>query len=243
MSDILKELFENFVVNTPPSVDQTHIKGHSILWFGNMDAYKKSERRIVTVGLNPSSAEFDEARFEGAEKAIKEHDLESYGKVLNSYFFKNPYVKWFKVYNKVLGYMDASYGGILETQHTNTAIHIDCVPIATIDKWSKLSRKEKKSLLGAYQSHLKKILSCLNPDIVVVSVNAPIVNMLFRVQENEPINEGSTIGNGYIRCYRLNDDFTVADVGSHLLIWGKCWNVPFGAVKASKTEEVFKKYR
>ena len=34
-----------------------------ILWFGDMDAYFRSEIRVITVGLNPSIREFSEPRF------------------------------------------------------------------------------------------------------------------------------------------------------------------------------------
>lgn len=238
----LKELFEKFAVKMPKEVNGSLTKGYPILWFGDLNAYAESKCHIVTIALNPSCMEFVEERFVGAKIAIVKSDFKRYGDAMNKYFKANPYKKWFNSYNQVINYLGASYGGKMTVgSERDTAIHLDFVPIATCPKWSDLPQKYRKVLIETYLPHLKEMLGLLDPDIIIMSVNKCLVNLLFEDIENQrPINEEFANDNNYIRYYRLNKDYKVDDKGTRKLIWGRCRNVPFGAISKSHREKFFK---
>ena len=107
-----------------------------ILYFGDLCEFLVSPLRILTVGLNPSDAEFPVANpFERFPLASVSPAL--IPKALNEYFSIAPYKQWFNSLEPILTGFDASYYG----NKTNTAIHTDLLsPIATNPTWSKLSK-------------------------------------------------------------------------------------------------------
>ncbi len=64
-----------------------------ILYFVDLESYSRSALKIVTVGLNPSDAEFLEDRFRTHE--IRLGCLGDLERSLSEYFKYNPYRKWF----------------------------------------------------------------------------------------------------------------------------------------------------
>lgn len=115
-----------------------------IVWFGNIEAYFKSQVKIVTVGLNPSYNEFPEVyrskaspRFKG--KTLNANNLYT---SLNEYFNFNPYKSWFAHFEGCLNRLGASFGGQMSKGivYKNTAISIDFFSSsATNPTFSKLS--------------------------------------------------------------------------------------------------------
>lgn len=138
-----KEPFEFVVKNALP-----------VIWFGNLEKYKASKQKIVTVGINPSNQEFPfgaKPRFD-VPSLLPENEEKIYD-TLNNYFVANPYWGWFTQYEKILeGSFDCSYGGQLQAYNAfvnNTAIHIDCCSaIATNPPWGKLSDSKNKKSFG-----------------------------------------------------------------------------------------------
>jgi hypothetical protein len=72
-----------------------------ILFFGNLDRYRRSGCRIITVAKNPSSQEFPSGnpflRFPNANQSNN-----AYLAALSNYFDATPYDLWFSAYAKVL---------------------------------------------------------------------------------------------------------------------------------------------
>lgn len=77
-----------------------------ILYFGDLGAYENSERRIITVGVNPSFEEFPQSnpwlRFPRCGRAyspanpVAAPPIQDYRTDLNSYFDSpTAYMKWF----------------------------------------------------------------------------------------------------------------------------------------------------
>ena len=115
-----------------------------IVWFGNMEKYESSPKKIVTIGINPSWKEFEEPRFDMVD-LTSDNAIDKLRNTLNLYFEYNPY-DWFNNFEKVLPTLDASY---YEKKATNTAIHIDIYSaIATNPIWRYLSDDEKKIFNG-----------------------------------------------------------------------------------------------
>lgn len=124
LSDIMDAYWADFVEKR----EYTFVVKPSIpiIWFGDMEAYQKSKRKIVTVAINPSNNEFSEikntppysfCRFHGGEKlwekdVLTADDKELLYSSLNSYFKDNPYTFWFNAYEKPLNCLDATRTGI-----------------------------------------------------------------------------------------------------------------------------------
>lgn len=163
LSNLLEEMrghFKNHQDNK--AVVQSSIP---ILFFGDLDAYRNSKKRILTVALNPSDKEFSEARFDVSPSTLSNDSR--YIKTLSEYFESNPYRFWFNHFEKLLQTIGASYysrtsrpnfATITPDAETdfNRALHTDvCSPIATSVTWSKLKSKEdtllKKNCKGLGQ--------------------------------------------------------------------------------------------
>jgi len=158
-------------------------KSIPILFFGDLDAYRNSKKRILTVALNPSDKEFSEARFDVSPSTLS--DDSQYIKTLSEYFESNPYRFWFNHFEKLLQTIGASYysrtsrpifAAIKPDAETdfNRALHTDiCSPIATSVTWSKLKSKEdillKQELQRAGTKIWRDLIEYLNPDIILIS--------------------------------------------------------------------------
>lgn len=147
-----------------------------ILYFGDLDAYRASKLRVITVGVNPSGEEFPAhapwSRFPVAEMAVTddvEPFLPDYLDALNSYFRLDPYDLWFGSYEPALNGMGASYydGAIA------TAIHTDvCTPVPTSPAWRRLNRAEWRFLAPGGVELWHRLVEELEPHVVLASVGA-----------------------------------------------------------------------
>ena len=143
-----------------------------ILFFGDFEAYTASSVRVVTVGSNPSSAEFPEGsfrRFPGCD-GITAAEGERYLRGLCSYFYydADPYRGWFRFYDVALGGAEASY---YPGRKPSTALHTDFgSPVATNPTWSGLGEPERRALQGKGGALWRRLLEILKPEIVLLSV-------------------------------------------------------------------------
>ncbi|MHB1000449.1 MAG: hypothetical protein ACYC27_14515 [Armatimonadota bacterium] len=150
-----------------------------ILYFGDSIEYFKSTKRIVTVGLNPSKAEFPPdnpfKRFPEAE-CLSYNDIASgeekhsikYLSALNSYFSTEPYGRWFdSAYKHILAGLDTDF----YSDTANTALHTDlCSPLATDPTWSKLNYNARNMLEPSGIKLWHDLIEFLQPDLVLMSV-------------------------------------------------------------------------
>ena len=141
-----------------------------ILFFGDLDAYRGSPLRVLTVGLNPSLEEFPARepflRFPFAAE-VASGDRDPYLKALAAYFRTDPYRNWFRHFEPLLGGTQASY----YPGEASTALHTDiCSPVATNPTWSRLG-EDDRSILEADGGPLwHALLEALEPHLVVLSV-------------------------------------------------------------------------
>lgn len=155
-----------------------------VLWFGDEKAYRKSNLKIVTVGINPSFSEFEDKshltdvnfRFPGITTYPS---IADYEKAMNGYFWNNPYKKWFNPIEQALNTINASFGGKMSSQDFgNAAIHIDYhAPVATKPVWSHLCPLCVESLTNSFSKYFDSLVSELQPDIMIMfgSVGANFV--------------------------------------------------------------------
>ena len=204
-----------------------------IVWFGDYEAYSSSPTKIITVGLNPSDREFGNPtqpctslRFPAYTGCVC-----SLIKALNGYFHINPYNDWFKSgFEPILNGLNASYYG----GKTNTALHTDiCSPWATNPTWSKLPRAERETLMKEGFPLWMKLIQKLAPDIILFSIPQRHIDRLKTesnglLTQNQPLCIINTDSKGIIRKRPIV--IGEGAYGSALAIFGKTWNVPFGAL-------------
>ena len=141
-----------------------------ILFFGDLDAYRASPLRVLTVGLNPSLREFPEdapfRRFPLAE-GVTVGEPDRYLEALSAYFRTDPYGGWFSAFEPLLNGLGSSY----YPGEDSTALHTDiCSPVATDPTWSSLDEAARSALEADGGPLWHTLLEALRPHVVAVSV-------------------------------------------------------------------------
>ncbi len=125
--------------------------------------------RVATLGLNPSNREFvdnhgleltgSERRFPTLSSleldcwsAATETHIGAIADSLRNYFHRNPYDRWFKSLDYLLGGTGCSY------YEPGDACHLDLVPFATSQKWGALSRAQRNALLDMAGGTLGQVI-------------------------------------------------------------------------------------
>ncbi|MGI8915768.1 MAG: hypothetical protein ACR2JY_18635 [Chloroflexota bacterium] len=145
-----------------------------ILFFGDIESFRGSPVRVVTVGLNPSRAEFPPdrplARFPaaaGLRELNSTRDSDRYVAALSNYFREDPYRAWFATYDGLLEGLDASFNDGC----ANTALHTDiCSPVATNPTWSRLVQSARAALMPPGLALWHDLIRLLQPHVLLVSV-------------------------------------------------------------------------
>jgi len=198
-----------------------------ILYFGDQPAYARSRTRVITIGLNPSQAEFPAAdrfsRFPGAYAIGPEPQyLES----LNRYFTVAPLWRWFNTYSGLLEGLDTSF-----TTSTNTALHTDLgSPVATSPTWSKLGRSQRRELAAAGVPIWADLVRQLLPHVILVSVAREWLDLIpFPVQDDLGAIETLTARRKRPYPFRARRVRVTAEHDA-LLVSGPGSTTPFGNV-------------
>lgn len=177
---LLEELFDKYTLEKRTSVMKDLIP---ILWFGDVEAYGRSPKKIITVSLNPSNNEFG-----NLAKGINNTTLyrfpdyvgtiDSLKLAYDNYFKKdkNPYNAWFK----------ASFGSVLQSfsashyeGNINTAIHTDiAIPYATNPTWTGLTREDKEYFEPIGQKIWHDLVTILEPDLILISASKDFQNKI-----------------------------------------------------------------
>jgi hypothetical protein len=148
-----------------------------VLFFGDLDGYRRSALRVITVGVNPSGEEFPAAapwsRFPGSDvssAAATREQIDQYLGSLNNYFDgPDPYRRWFdRSYEPVLNGLGGSY----YRNDTFTALHTDvCTPLPTTPTWRFLSQAEQRALIVDGVPLWHRLVDELAPDVILASVS------------------------------------------------------------------------
>lgn len=214
-----------------------------INWFGDKEAYKDSDIRIITVGLNPSHMEFREHKQDSFSSKIRFSDfdgkLPSLWAAYSNYFKNKPY-KWFhQGFEHVLNGLDASYGGLYNqnNKYHNTALHTDfCSTWATDPTWSKLSKKEQIELMQDGVEDWRHRVSRLKPDIIIFSLPDKYIQMLFTPDDMQNLFTYKEDKNGKPR--KSSVDIKMSRYDEALCIFGKTRNIPFGMLSNEQKEDL-----
>lgn len=159
-----------------------------ILYFGNLDAYRKSELKVITVGKNPSDNEFrlnKNDSFSFVRFSEWKDDSRNLISALNPYFENKPLKQWFSCFEPILNGLSASY---YKSNYNSTALHTDiCSPLATNPTWSKLSKETQSVLYEEGFEIWKELIEELQPDIMLVSIPRALFSSVFRSSGDELI--------------------------------------------------------
>jgi hypothetical protein len=204
-----------------------------ILFFGDLRRYLASPVRIVTVGLNPSRAEFPcKDRWKRFPKACgfdaMTRDATFYQKyvaTLSDYFRTDPYMKWFNAYEHILKGMDGSYCD----GACNTALHTDiCSPLATDPTWSRLDPIHRDALESRGTSLWHRLIMYLAPDVLLVSIaKGRRDKITFQPTSEWKIFHTIPRGNPY---HVQTQSICVNEGKDTCVIFGRAANTPFGTV-------------
>jgi len=218
-----------------------------IPYFGDIEAFLGSPKKIVTAALNPSNVEFVNrcgARFDVAAGLADAAGLEA---TLSHYFKCNPYSKWFRSFEPVLNGLGASYRGkISNAGYPATALHLDlCTPIATHPTWSRLTKEMQEELLGDGQQIFCELIDALKPDMIIASVGEKHIRPLHDIfAENSSWEEvvifRNTQSGAPFRAPLRVKKRAMRPMESHrpLFINGTAANTPFGRFSTERKFEV-----
>ena len=209
-----------------------------IIYFGDDRRYFASHRKIITVGLNPSCAEFpDEDRFRRFPKARQltpdSFTPETHLAALRDYFREDPYHKWFRPsFEWILNGLDASY----YDGAPNTALHTDLFsPLATDPTWSRLGER-RLHLESQGVSLWHRIVERLAPDVIIISVARTYLDKIRfdRLHEWRTIHTVDRTNPFEVGAMRVR----IAEDKTALLVFGQAANIPFGTVSRSDKKHI-----
>ncbi|GIV35621.1 MAG: hypothetical protein KatS3mg031_3156 [Chitinophagales bacterium] len=214
-----------------------------ILYFGDLDAYQKSELKIITVGKNPSDNEFRLNKEEPfsfirfPKWCSKQRNLI---KALNPYFEHKP-LQWFSCFEPILNGATASY--YQKKGYSNIALHTDiCSPLATNPTWSKLSPETQKLLFTDGFEIWKQLVNELQPDIIFVSIPIKLFKDAFK-----PNSQGQLLiefkykkdGTPRKKPYRVElFEYTLNNKKKVKVVFGQAANTPFGTISDKQKNEI-----
>lgn len=155
IKDIVVEYIRNFDEKSKlfPFIIQPSIP---IVWFGDLDKYLNSKRKILTVGYSPSNKEFDGKRFDTRNY----ENADNLAKTLNEYFKKQPHLEYFCKFENVLRKLNASYW---ENAFSFSAIHINMYTAIATETEAQRKQIQRMDLF-------KKLLKTLSPDVIITSM-------------------------------------------------------------------------
>ena len=176
----LEQLYERAIAHYRAFEAESFVVSGSIpiLYFGNLAAYRASRIKIVTVGLNPSDAEFSVDRFGLAQMDVV--TPATLARSLSAYFEANPYYQWFDpAFETLLQPLGASFYEAHPrgrqrawwAEQSNRALHTDLgTPLATSPTWSGLTPDQRERLRAIGFPLWRDLIRQLDPDLILVSV-------------------------------------------------------------------------
>lgn len=200
-----------------------------IIWFGDMEAYFRSDIRVVTVGLNPSCEEFEGNHIRFIIPKEPDYANGFIYRAYNGYFHCAPYDRWFRYYERILQCLNCgvSYGGnkLGNPAARNVALHIDFYSsFATMPTWGAFGKEQKAAIKSDLFSELYDFLK---PDIVLFSFAKNDILAHFQLTKGYMVYEDEK----FVEVYHKERTF---------FIWGRNFNgAPWGSVSDVRCNNIF----
>jgi hypothetical protein len=219
-----------------------------ILYFGDLKGYfSESNRfRTITVGINPSLAEFPRhnpfQRFGGFDM-LRLHEnrgdktfQDCYVEVLSKYFRCCPY-EWFDSFEDFFEGMECSF----YDDAPSLALHTDLrSPLATNSAWADLSRGDRRRLRQMGEPLWIKLVAYLKPRAIIFAVDPePLYDASgWKVIHSVVKKKDGTRRERPYELRHHHDSKTGADLFHAPMV-----NVPFGSITNEEKHMLGKKVR
>ncbi|MCL1673004.1 hypothetical protein [Elizabethkingia ursingii] len=150
-----------------------------VLYFGNI-----MNSKIATIGLNPSDKEYYDSNGQSYDRFLNKESLQikSWSDISDEEIFKikmsfdyyfdhKPYKSWFNKLEGLLAKGEYSY----YFPYRNM-VHLDIVPVATINKWGGLSLSEKDILINGFGNYLEYLIKESHIEICILNGQGVVDN-------------------------------------------------------------------
>jgi hypothetical protein len=215
------------------------VESMPIAYFGDLCAYQKSEKRIITVGLNPSSQEFPSSnpylRFpnNNYQQLLENEDYKLYEKLLCKYYQESPYLRWFNSFKAILKGLNASY--LDSSELPNRVLHTDiCSPVPTDPTWNNLSKSDKNKLLQDGQEIWHSLVEILQPHLILISVaECYLKSIKFERTTWDVIHTIANSQDGILRNRPYEVKLAQLQISHNFkthICFGRAANTPFGLI-------------
>ena len=214
-----------------------------ILFFGDLDAYRASPLRVLTVGLNPSLREFPAGkpfqRFPLLNGRSTDREPGRYLEAMSAYFRTDPYRGWFSAFERVLDGAGTSY----YAGKASVALHTDiCSPVATDPTWSRLGKADRAGLAAEGGPLWHMLLEALRPHMVALSVARGHLRRIEFAPGDEwrTIHEFERTGDGAPRStpYAVRGRWYEVGGERSLFVFGQSAQTPFGKLSDNQKHEL-----
>ena len=169
-----KKLIEDYIDDFNSKKQFSILNSIPIIWFGNMEEYLNSKKKVITISYQPSKIEFTNGFIVSTGISLSMSNpnrVIDLSNKLNSYFATPHVNSWFNYFEKRLEHpkINASYYDIAGK---NRAIHMN-IYSAIAPKDDAVKEKIKNSDLA------KRMVTVLDPDVVLYSASETIREQVF----------------------------------------------------------------
>ncbi len=246
LKDIIKDCWADFQKLNEAAPGCLVENSVPILWFGDLEAYSHSPKRVLTLSMNPADREFTHQKKKGLKRSLynselrfpraatlranaelSDADVQSYYESMNEYFSVNPYASWSDAFTKVLLPTQSAYARPGESC-TNVALHLNVLaPVATTPDWNKLEEADQIILQDIFRGYFKRLIDELKPDVLFVTEAETQLKFVFNLEADRCVHNFKKPFSKkfYINAYDGVDGFDCAVISgsSHS-------GVPFGGM-------------
>jgi hypothetical protein len=213
-----------------------------ILYFGNLDLYKNSKLKIVTVGKNPSDNEFKihkEDKFSFCRFPVWNPEINNLKETLNDYFERKPLFQWFSCFEPILNALNCSF--FSDRNYENAALHTDiCSPLATDPTWGKLTKGQQSILYPGGVNIWRQLINELQPDILLISVQRAIFSDIIS-SEGKILLTFNRKKDGELRKkeYKVFSHECISNLGKRMkVVYGRAANKPFDTISNEQKKQI-----
>jgi hypothetical protein len=140
-----------------------------ILWFGDLDRYQASPKKVITLGINPGPLAFPQANPWRLYPLLTDSNTRQAANIYKQALDEFQFDQWFRSFNALLSSFGTSYNN---DRNSNTeALHLDVCPIMTSDVWSKLPTKIRQDLAQRSAPITVRLLEYLQPEFLFISLS------------------------------------------------------------------------
>ena len=227
---LLRDTLDEF--NNKKKLSYVIEKSLPILFFGDIEAFIKQQKKVITVGLNPSNIEFQSNLYDPYSYFRFPEYRNSIGSLetsLCNYFKHQPYRKWFNTgYEPLLNGMNCTF---YNKNSKKKVLHTDiCSPLSTNPTWSKLSIDQQDELRKNGFNLWKRLVLEIKPNLIILSTRKSYLESL-NPKFKQTLHTINKTKDGKPRRPFNLEHYETNILGLDVtLVYGVPKNLPFGSV-------------